>query len=84
MANFVASAFNSPGFEFVPGFAQVSLPESRFHLSELAFGALGVADVARGLLVRPAVLPRLAQAAGGGLAGLNSPLGKLAFHGCLE
>jgi hypothetical protein len=49
---------------------------------ELLFGALRVADVSGGFLVRPALLPRFAEAASGRLARLNSSLGELGFHGC--
>jgi len=48
---------------------------------ELLLGALRVSDVAHGFLVRPALLPRLAQAARGRLAHLDPPLREIRFHG---
>jgi hypothetical protein len=42
---------------------RVALSQSMF--SELLFGALAMADVAGGLLVRPVLLPRFAEAASG-------------------
>jgi len=48
-----------------------ALSESNF--AELLLGALRVPDVAHGFLVRPALLPRLAQAARGRFARLDSP-----------
>jgi hypothetical protein len=54
---------------------------SAFNFPELLFGALRVPDVSRGFLVRPALLPRLAQAARGRFARLDSPLREVRFHG---
>ncbi len=73
---------------FVPDLKPLHLAE-RFPFSEptflqLLFGAVRVADVPGGFLVRPALLPRFAEAASGGFARLNSPLGELGFHGCPE
>jgi hypothetical protein len=65
LANLVESAFDSLGFEFFRGFAQINTSESKSTFPELLFGALGVPDVARGFLVRRALFPRFAQAARG-------------------
>jgi hypothetical protein len=55
------------------------MSESNF--SELLLGALRVPDVAHGFLVRPALFPRLAQAARGCLVRLDPPLREIRFHG---
>lgn len=57
----------------------VMLSESNF--AELLLGALRVPEVAHGFLVRPALLPRLAQTARGCFARLDSPLCEFGFHG---
>jgi hypothetical protein len=53
--------------------------ESSF--AELLLGALRVPDVAHGLFVRPTLLPRLAEAARGRFARLDSTLREIRFHG---
>src|ERR1039457_804820 len=69
---------------FVPDPKRLRLAErlglSKPTFPELLFGALGVTDVSGGFLVRPASLPRFAEAASGGFARLKSPLGELGFH----
>jgi hypothetical protein len=54
---------------FVPGSKRfrliVRLPLSKPTFPELLFGALRVPDVSGGFLVRPALLPRFAEAASG-------------------
>jgi hypothetical protein len=47
----------------------------------LLLGALRVPDVTHGLFVRPALLSRLAQAARGRFARLDSPLREIRFLG---
>lgn len=51
---------------------------------KLLLGALRVPDVARCFLVRPALFPRLAQAARGRFARLDPPLREIRFHGDLR
>ena len=48
--------------------------------AKLLLGALGVADVADGFLVIPALLPRLAQTARAGFARLDPALSQFRFH----
>jgi hypothetical protein len=60
------------------------LGRSEFAFPELLFGALGVPEVTGGLLVRPALFPRFAEAARGCFARPNSAFGELGFHGCSE
>ena len=48
---------------------------------KLLLGALRVPDVAGGFLVRPALFPRLAQAARGRFARFDPPLREFRFHG---
>jgi len=59
----------------------IPAPPSEANFAELLLGALRVPDVAHGFLVRPALLPRLAQTARGRFTRLDSPLRELRFHG---
>jgi hypothetical protein len=54
------------------------------NFAELLLGALRVPNVAHGFLVRPALLPRFAQAARGRFARLDPPLREFRFHGLLD
>jgi len=53
---------------------------SKACLVELLVGALGVAEIADGLLILPALFQRLAQTACAGFARLNPALSQLCFH----
>lgn len=53
------------------------------YFRKLLLRALRVPDVARRFLVRPALFPRLAQAARGRFVRLDSPLREIRFHGFL-
>jgi hypothetical protein len=54
--------------------------DSTANFGELLLGALGVADVAHGFLVRPALFPRLAHGARAQLARFNPALSQFRFH----
>ena len=71
----------SPRAMFFDGGSVNGGAASESSFTELLLGALRVPDVAHGLFVRPALLPRLAQAARGRFARLDSPLRELRFHG---
>lgn len=62
-----------------PAWAAAARRASEANFGELLSGALCVPNVARGFLVGPALFPRLAQAARGRLARLDSALGELVF-----
>jgi hypothetical protein len=65
--------------EAFPGGKGFGGTSSEYNFAELLLGALRVPDVAHGF--RPALLSRLAQAARGRFARLDSPLRELRFHG---
>jgi hypothetical protein len=54
---------------------------SKSSFAELLLGALRMPDVVRSSFVRPALFPRLAKAARGRFARLDSPLREVRFHG---
>ena len=58
---------------------QIPAPPSEANFRKLLLGALRVPDVAHGF--HPALLSRLAQAARGRFARLDSPLRELRFYG---
>jgi hypothetical protein len=80
--NFVRGCFTlNQGTGGFDGGAVSGGASSESSFAELLLGALHVPDVAHGLFVRPSLLPRLAQAARGRFARLDSSLRKVGFHG---